>query len=401
MAVSFNLPDPYEAQKQEIARRQKYAEALQQQAFEPVQPGSYQGIQAPVSTAAILAKALQGTLGGALAGESAREQRELRESDIAKGQQFAQALQEAKTPEDRQAIALRAMGGEFGQRAQTIGAGEYQMAETRGNKEAERAFRADEAEKNRIAAAERAREMADLRRELAAGPQSIAGMMAQARIDDMRRRADQLTGPEQRQLFQHLDAIDAGQSTINLLNQAKDLSGKFKGGVGAGTMAFVESQARSMAGMRPDQASNALIDYDNLVKEQALSQLKSTFGGNPTEGERKVLLELQASSQKTPEQRMEILNRAIALAEDRVRGATQRAESVRTRGYRAPGGQQEAPTAPTPGAGAAAPQQPAAPQAAGAAPTARQPQFTEGQTARNPTTGERVVFKSGKWEPLR
>ena len=27
MAVSFNLPDPYEAQKADIARRQKYAEA--------------------------------------------------------------------------------------------------------------------------------------------------------------------------------------------------------------------------------------------------------------------------------------------------------------------------------------------------------------------------------------
>ena len=56
MAVSFNLPDPYEAQKADIARRQKYAEALQQQAFQPVEIQSYQGIQAPIPVAAGLAK---------------------------------------------------------------------------------------------------------------------------------------------------------------------------------------------------------------------------------------------------------------------------------------------------------------------------------------------------------
>ena len=55
MAVSFNLPDPYEAQKADIARRQKYAEVLQQQAFQPVEIQSYQGIQAPIPVAAGLA----------------------------------------------------------------------------------------------------------------------------------------------------------------------------------------------------------------------------------------------------------------------------------------------------------------------------------------------------------
>ena len=34
MAVSFNLPDPYEAQRADIARRQKYAQALEQQALQ-------------------------------------------------------------------------------------------------------------------------------------------------------------------------------------------------------------------------------------------------------------------------------------------------------------------------------------------------------------------------------
>ena len=38
MAVGFNLPDPYEAQKADIARRQKYAEILQRTFIRDYQP---------------------------------------------------------------------------------------------------------------------------------------------------------------------------------------------------------------------------------------------------------------------------------------------------------------------------------------------------------------------------
>jgi hypothetical protein len=55
----FNVASPYQLQQQELDRRQKIAEILQQQAFEPVQAGSYQGIQAPISPVQGLAKVLQ------------------------------------------------------------------------------------------------------------------------------------------------------------------------------------------------------------------------------------------------------------------------------------------------------------------------------------------------------
>jgi len=55
----FNVANPYQLQQQELDRRQKMAEILQQQAFEPVQAGSYQGIQAPISPVQGLAKVLQ------------------------------------------------------------------------------------------------------------------------------------------------------------------------------------------------------------------------------------------------------------------------------------------------------------------------------------------------------
>jgi hypothetical protein len=55
----FSVANPYQLQQQELDRRQKMAEILQQQAFEPVQAGSYQGIQAPISPTQGLAKVLQ------------------------------------------------------------------------------------------------------------------------------------------------------------------------------------------------------------------------------------------------------------------------------------------------------------------------------------------------------
>ena len=372
MAVGFNLPDPYEAQKAEIARRQKYAQTLEQQAFQPVETYSYQGIQAPIPATAALAKVLAGLGAGYFEGQAAREQRELREGDIKKGQEFAAALQGAKTPEEKQALALRALGGELGQRAQGIAGPYFTMAETAQQKELARQAAAEKAREDREARAEQAAANRELRATIAAGQQQTAQILAGGRLEAQReglqlraealerqrqedaRRAAQLSEAERRQVFQQQDQIDAGQSTLSLLAQASDLSGKFRGGAGAGTTAYLGSQARSLVGMAPSEESNALINYDNLVKEQALGQLKSTFGGNPTEGERKVLLDLQASSGKTPEQRADILNRAVALAQERIKGAEQRRESILTRSYRQPGAAQApaAPAAPTPPSGA-------------------------------------------------
>jgi hypothetical protein len=392
MAVSFNLPDPYEAQKQDIARRQKYAEALQQQAFQPTEPFSYQGIQAPIPVTASLAKVLAGLGGAYLSAEGAREQRELREGDIKKGQEFAAALQGAKTPEDRQALATTALGGTLGQRAQAMAGPLFSMAETARDKELAREAATQKARDDRLARAEIAEANRELRATIAAGQQQTAQILAGGRLEAQReglqlraealerqrqedaRRAAQLSEAERRQVFQQQDQIDAGQSTLSLLAQAGDLSGKFRGGAGAGTTAYLESQARSLVGMAPSEESNALINYDNLVKEQALGQLKSTFGGNPTEGERKVLLDLQASSGKTPEQRAAILDRAIALAQDRIKGAEQRRESLLTRSYRQPAGAQPpAPAAPAAPAAPGAPRAPAAP-AAPSAPATNIPQ---------------------------
>ena len=62
--VSFNIANPYQTQLEELARRQKMAEIMQQQAFQPIERSSYQGIEAPISPLSGIAKALQMYMGG-------------------------------------------------------------------------------------------------------------------------------------------------------------------------------------------------------------------------------------------------------------------------------------------------------------------------------------------------
>lgn len=364
MAVGFNLPDPYEAQKADIARRQKYAEALQQQAFQPTETFSYQGIQAPIPVTATLAKVLAGLGGAYLTAESAREQRELREGDIKKGQEFAAALQRAKTPEERQALATTALGGSLGQRAQAMAGPIFTMAETAAEKEANRAFR--EAESARAREAQAASREADRDTKL-----MIAGMMTQLRAQGMsdtaafqeatlrlraedlerrrqidERRAAELTAPEQRELFASLDQSDAAKYSVSALREARALSDKFGGGRAGTALSWMERQAASIAGVSPSESAKATEMFNNIVSTETLSKLRDTFGSNPTNAEREVLAKLQASSTEERSVRNALLDRAIKMAEEREKSSAARAEQIRTREYRQPGARPPAPAAP-------------------------------------------------------
>jgi hypothetical protein len=108
----FSVASPYQLQQQELDRRQKMAEILQQQAFEPVQAGSYQGIQAPISPVQGLAKVLQMYLANKTQEGLKSEQKALGEqyradtsSDI---QRLIKGLQgQAATPEMKQEPTAR------------------------------------------------------------------------------------------------------------------------------------------------------------------------------------------------------------------------------------------------------------------------------------------------------
>lgn len=132
------------------------------------------------------------------------------------------------------------------------------------------------------------------------------------------------------------DAVNSGEATLSLLDRAMELSGKAYEGTGAGARALVTSQFGSEAGM-------ATREFDNIITEQALGQLKAIFGGAPTEGERAILLEVQGSSSQPQAVRDAILRRARKAVERRVNYNRDRANELRGGTYYRPKPEGEVP----------------------------------------------------------
>ena len=100
-SYNFNIANPYQQQQEELARRQKMAEILQQQSFQPMERTSYAGIEAPISPYAGLAKMLQAYIGAKgqrdVAAERAALADEARNRSSMEGREFIGALK--GTPE--------------------------------------------------------------------------------------------------------------------------------------------------------------------------------------------------------------------------------------------------------------------------------------------------------------
>jgi hypothetical protein len=125
------------------------------------------------------------------------------------------------------------------------------------------------------------------------------------------------------------DSVLAGQSALTLLTKAKELSAKSYEGAGASQRAWLMSQFG-------DTDANNTREYDNILKEQALGQLKTIFGGAPTEGERAILLEIQGSSNQPIEVRNRIIDRAIQLVKNKIKFNQDRAQELRSGTYYKP-----------------------------------------------------------------
>lgn len=132
------------------------------------------------------------------------------------------------------------------------------------------------------------------------------------------------------------DLVMQGDATTNLLKQAMDLSPQANQGFMSGTRAWLGANLPDNA--LPDfvsspESGKATIEYDNIIKDQALGQLKSIFGAAPTEGERAILLEIQGSSNQPREVRENILRRAQAAVQRRIDFNSARAADLRTGNY--------------------------------------------------------------------
>ena len=158
--------------------------------------------------------------------------------------------------------------------------------------------------------------------------QAIPGGPADQAVKDANKRAVPMSVPLQKELLESDDAVQAAAAIVRSLKAAKDQNEKAYSGY------FAKARATVMSNVAGGSASSdATIDIDNLMTGQALESLKLVFGGMPTEGERKILLDMQASVDKTPKQRQAIMDRAIAGAERRAKYASSKAKAIRAGSY--------------------------------------------------------------------
>jgi hypothetical protein len=105
-------------------------------------------------------------------------------------------------------------------------------------------------------------------------------------------------------------AIASGEQAVRDFNRALELNPTAYSGGLATTRQAIGSVTSSS-----DPAYLATEEFANLTTQNALNALKTTFGSNPTEGERKILLEVQGSIGKPPAVRERILRRALGVAQ--------------------------------------------------------------------------------------
>ena len=141
------------------------------------------------------------------------------------------------------------------------------------------------------------------------------------RLGDAPSSSRPLSAVEQREMFEAEDGINAGTMAVEALNRAQALNDKAASGPGA----RIERAYDRV--MNPDEAA-ASAQFNTEILDQALSALKATFGGMPTEGERKVLLEMQAAPNMTRAERKALLARALLVTNRRMEMAKTRLAKI-------------------------------------------------------------------------
>ena len=151
--------------------------------------------------------------------------------------------------------------------------------------------------------------------------------LSQARFERTGREMGQ---GEIRLLSETEDALFAKQESKGLLTEALALNPDTY------DSSIADSLARMAAeGMQPDSPKVVNTrNLENILTTQLLSTLKATFGAAPTEGERKVLEEIQGIGAKSKKEREAIIKRALSLVELRIKKDETRLKSIREGQYR-------------------------------------------------------------------
>lgn len=152
-----------------------------------------------------------------------------------------------------------------------------------------------------------------------------------------RENEQSLTATDKKAILEADEMVQSTQNVLPLIERALELNDKAYSGPTAGLRGMVTGALGADGG-------EATQELDNVVVAGALTQLKSIFGGAPTEGERAILLDMSGASSKPAAVRKTIFERAKQAAQRRLDFYQQRAADMRGGTYYKPGA--NAPAAP-------------------------------------------------------
>jgi len=301
--VSFHKP----AGKAEIERRKKMAEALMVQGQQPQNTEVISGVAVKQSPLAGLAKALTQGVGGYQAGQAAQMEQG---REDAKRKAMADALGAYSSAGDptKGALAMQQilMGNEETAPLALSQALENAQYDQRFPKELELAKAKAEIEAQYRSPPPAMQEFEQF--------QAMPPEQQEQFVNFKNKSTEKVLKPtEQKEFFDQQDKINASADAVSKLQRMSGLN--TEEGTYEGPLAGSRAYAASFFG---SDAANNTLELNDQAKSLAADILKSTFGGMPTEGERKFLVDLQGSANKSVEQRRRIIENGLTLIKNRI-----------------------------------------------------------------------------------
>jgi hypothetical protein len=144
------------------------------------------------------------------------------------------------------------------------------------------------------------------------------------------REAIKLEPDERKAIRDDEDAMFAAKSTIKNLNTALSYVDQAFTNTAAD-----QAQYKKLKQTNPnDPRVKATEELENLIGQNVVGSLKTTFGGNPTEGERRALQELGGLGSANKDVRKAIMKRAAKALEEAADYRSARISKIETGGYR-------------------------------------------------------------------
>lgn len=168
------------------------------------------------------------------------------------------------------------------------------------------------------------------KREEASAFKSANLAVARGRLGLAQEQAEMLTPTEMNMVSDARTAVSAADNTINALTQALELADKaFTGSA---------SDRARYAAMREVSPNHPKVlateQLEQLLTKSALDSMKATFGGNPTEGERAILLTTQGLNASSAGSRRQQIETALNMTKAQKERKERELDEIRSGGYR-------------------------------------------------------------------